>query len=102
MGRELRFDLGEIYDDLLTIDAFQRGVSDTQQANSLLGAKLLERQALILKRVEYLAWKRGITPRQMWLDILAGNAKEIALEEVQGLASQGLLEGKTGDDSVPL
>lgn len=92
----LRIGLGEIYRDLLKNDAFQRGSTETQQADSLLGAKLMEREKRIMERNKYLAWKRGITPSQLWIDVLSGNAKPINAEELQELRQKGLIN-ETGD-----
>lgn len=92
----LRIGLGEIYRDLLKNDAFQRGSTETQQADSLLGAKLMEREKRIIERNKYLAWKRGITPAQLWMDVLSGNAKPPTAEELSELRSQGLID-ESGD-----
>ncbi|MGH8000689.1 MAG: hypothetical protein ACREPR_14985 [Brasilonema sp.] len=92
MTYEIRFRTGEIYGDMLTVDAFQRGESIHGQADSLLGAKLMERESMIVKRNQYLAWKRGISPARMWLDIIEGKAKPLTKEELTELRAQGLLE----------
>ncbi|WP_100902343.1 hypothetical protein [Nostoc flagelliforme] len=92
----LRIGLGEIYRDLLRNDAFQRGSTETQQADSLLGAKLMEREKRIMQRNQYLAWKRGITSAQLWMDVLTGGAKPITSEELAELRSKGLID-ETGD-----
>lgn len=94
--RDIRFKLGEYYKDLLVTDGFLRGNSPTQQAESLLGAKLQEREEKIIRRVNYLAWKRGITPAQMWLDIQEGKAKSITPEELAAIREQGLID-ESGD-----
>jgi hypothetical protein len=101
MTYELRFKLGEIYGDILAVDAFQRNTSATQQADSLLSAKLIERQAMIIKRNKYLAWKRGINPSQMWLDAVTGVAKPITKEELIELRAQGLIDENGDDGDVP-
>lgn len=94
---DIRFKLGEVYNDLLVVDSFCRGnTSVSVQANSLLGAKLMEREPMIVSRAAYLAWKRGKTPAEMWLDILAGTADGITTEEIQELRAQGLID-ETGD-----
>ncbi|MDM9583141.1 hypothetical protein [Nostoc sp. GT001] len=92
----LRIGLGEIYRDLLKNDAFQRGSTETQQADSLLGAKLMEREKRIVERNRYLAWKRGITPAQLWMDVLSGSAKPPTAEELSELRSRGLID-ESGD-----
>ena len=73
--------LGEYYDDLLTLDAWINGRSKPQQANSLLCAKLMERENRIKERVAYLAGKRGISADEMWVQILRGDAEKIHPEE---------------------
>lgn len=65
-------DLGEFYEDLLRVDAAINARPVATQAASLLCAKLQEREAVITKRLAYLADKRGVTPEQLWSDILAG------------------------------
>ncbi len=95
-SKELRFKMGEIYDHILTVDAFHRGVSSAQQANSLLGARLIEREPMVAKRNAYLAWIRGKTPAQMWLDTITGVAEPISTDEIIKLREQGLID-ETGD-----
>lgn len=92
MPKELRHTPGEIYYDILTVDAFQRGVSTHAQADSLLGAKLQEREPMIVQRNNYLAWKRGISPSQMWMEVLVGKAKPIDTEELSELLEKGLID----------
>ncbi|WP_392530206.1 hypothetical protein [Nostoc sp. C117] len=84
--------LGEYYNDVLTVDAWVNGRTKVVQAQSLLCAKLQERDKLIKERVEYLAKKRGITFDQMWEQILNGTAQKIAPGESEGL------EYKPGDE----
>ncbi|NMG11860.1 hypothetical protein [Brasilonema sp. UFV-L1] len=92
----MRVEPGEFYRDLLKADAFCRGNTDAQQADSLLGAKLQERESLIVSKIKYLAWKRGITTAQLWLDIQTGKAKRITPEEIAAYREQGLID-ETGD-----
>ena len=92
----LRIGLGEIYRDLLRNDAFQRGSTETQQADSLLGAKLMEREKRITQRNYYLAWKRGVTPAKLWMDVLQGKAEPITASELEDLCSEGLID-ESGD-----
>lgn len=73
--------LGEYYDDLLTLDAWINGRSKAQQANSLLCAKLMERETRIKERVRYLAGKRRISTEEMWVRILNGSEDKIQPEE---------------------
>lgn len=77
--------LGEYYNDVLTVDAWVNGRTKVAQAQSLLCAKLQERDKLIRERVEYLAKKRGITFDEMWAEILNGTAQKIVPGEGEGL-----------------
>lgn len=85
--------LGEYYNDLLTVDAWVNSRTKVVQAQSLLCAKLQERDKLIKERVEYLAKKRGITFDQMWAEILNGTAQKIVPGEGEGLEYKPLDEG---------
>ncbi|MGK7921967.1 MAG: hypothetical protein AB4080_18380 [Trichodesmium sp.] len=73
--------LGEWYRDLLVVDSWINNRPKSQQATSLLCAKMQEREAKIQKRLEYLARKRGITAEELWIDILQGNAERLPAEE---------------------
>ncbi|TBR56428.1 hypothetical protein B4U84_29850 [Westiellopsis prolifica IICB1] len=84
--------LGEYYNDMLTVDAWVNGRTKVVQAQSLLCAKLQERDKLIKERVEYLAKKRDITFDQMWAAILNGTAQKMIPGEGEGL------EYKNGDE----
>lgn len=77
--------LGEYYNDVLTVDAWVNGRTKVAQAQSLLCARLQERDKLIRERVEYLAKKRGISFDEMWADILNGTAQKIVPGEGEGL-----------------
>lgn len=68
--------------DLLSVDAWINARSASAQANSLLCAKLQEREARIKERVAYLAKKRGISPEEMWIQILKGEADDLSPEEI--------------------
>ncbi|MFK0730157.1 MAG: hypothetical protein ACIWVG_03115 [Gloeotrichia echinulata HAB0833] len=85
--------LGEYYNDLLTVDAWVNSRTKVVQAQSLLCAKLQERDKLIKERVEYLAKKRGITFDQMWAEILNGTAQKIVPGEGEGLEYKPVDEG---------
>lgn len=76
--------LGEYYDDLLYIDSWINNRTKVTQAQSLLCAKLQEREARIKERVSYLARKRGISEQDMWGMILTGKAERISAEEKDG------------------
>ncbi|NER99947.1 MAG: hypothetical protein F6J86_40135 [Symploca sp. SIO1B1] len=90
--KDIRFQMDEFYVDLLANDAFQRGTSMAQQASSLLGGKLIEREKHIVNRNKYLAWLRGVTPAKLWLDIRLGEAKSLTDEEIKKLREQGLID----------
>lgn len=76
--------LGEWYNDLLTIDSWVNGRSKAAQAQSLLCSKLQEREDRIKQRIEYLAEKRDINPKELWNQILDGTARKILAEEPEG------------------
>ena len=75
--------LGEYYADLLTLDAWINGRANSGQAHNLLCSKLMQREAMIKERVEYLARKRGVDPDLLWLQILKGEAEPIDADEIQ-------------------
>jgi hypothetical protein len=79
--------LGEYYDDLLYIDSWINNRTKVTQAQSLLCAKLHERESRIKERVSYLAKKRGISDSDMWKMILSGKAERISADEAQGQPS---------------
>lgn len=81
--------LGEYYDDLLYIDSWINNRTKVAQAQSLLCAKLQERESRIKERVGYLARKRGISESEMWGMILAGKAERMSAEESEGQSSEG-------------
>ncbi len=86
--------LGEYYDDLLVIDSWINNRSKVVQGQSLLCAKIQEREARIKERVEYLANKRGISINEMWLSILSGKAQRMSPSEV----GEMLEESKDDED----
>lgn len=77
--------LGEWYDDLLVIDSWINNRSKVVQAQSLLCAKLQERESKVKERISYLAKKRGISTDEMWSLILSGKAERITSEEIEEL-----------------
>lgn len=81
-GRFTIAPLGEFYEDFLTVDAWINNRTTATQANSLLCAKLMQRQAEIRDRVEYLAEKREISAKEMWAQILNGTAQRKNSEEL--------------------
>lgn len=74
-GRFTIAPLGEFYEDFLTVDSWINNRTTATQANSLLCAKLMQRQAEIRDRVQYLAEKRNISTKEMWNQILNGTAQ---------------------------
>ncbi|MDZ8104699.1 MAG: hypothetical protein RM338_03625 [Nostoc sp. DedQUE12a] len=85
--------LGEYHNDLLHVDAWINARTKVVQAQSLLCAKLQERDKLIKERVEYLAKKRGISFDEMWEQILNGTAQKIVPGESEGVESTPRDEG---------
>jgi hypothetical protein len=79
-GRFTIAPLGEFYEDFLTVDSWINNRTTATQANSLLCAKLMQRQAEIRDRVEYLAEKRNISTKEMWTQILNGTAQRKSLD----------------------
>jgi hypothetical protein len=73
--------IGEWYADLLAIDAAINARTPGQQAQSLLCAKLQEREGKIRERVAYFAAKRGLTPDEMWRALATGKYVPITPEE---------------------
>ena len=87
MARKERFSispLGEFYMDVLTVDSWINARSRSIQANSLLCAKLQEREPRVRERVAYLAKKRGISADELWQQILQGVATPIETDEDEG------------------
>jgi hypothetical protein len=85
MPRRERFSIapiGEFYRDLLEVDSWINARTASTQANSLLCAKLQERESRIRERVAYLAKKRGIGPDEMWVQILKGEAVDLSPDEI--------------------
>jgi hypothetical protein len=85
MARRERFSIapvGEFYRDLLEVDSWINARTASTQANSLLCAKLQEREARIRERVDYLAKKRGISSDEMWVQILKGEAEDLGPGEI--------------------
>ena len=74
--------LGEYYEDLLTVDAWIHDRTKSAQANTLLCNALQEKETKIKERVAYLAKKRGIDEQEFWIDILKGKAEKISPEEI--------------------
>ncbi|WP_228055942.1 hypothetical protein [Lusitaniella coriacea] len=79
--------LGEYYDDLLIVDAWINNRTKATQGQSLLCAKLQEREPRVRDRVEYLAQKRGVSASELWLQILKGEAQKISPADIEEEAS---------------
>lgn len=91
MPRRERFSIapiGEFYRDLLEVDAWINARTASTQANSLLCAKLQEREERIRQRVAYLAKKRGVSAEEMWLQILKGEAEDLSPGDIQPLEDE--------------
>jgi hypothetical protein len=80
-GRFTIAPLGEFYEDYLIVDAWINNRTTAIQANSLLCAKLMQRQVEIQSRVEYLAKKRAISAEELWSQILSGTAQKKSSDE---------------------
>jgi len=78
-------ELGEWYEDLLTVDSRINRRSEAHQGSSLLCSKLQEREPKIKERVKYLAAKRGVTFEEMWLLVLKGEYQKMTADELQEL-----------------
>lgn len=74
-------ELGEYYNDLLTVDSAINNRTAPSQANALLCSKLQERESRVKERVQYLADKRGISFKEMWNQLLTGNYQKLNPEE---------------------
>lgn len=64
--------LGEYYQDLLILDSWINARALSNQAGSLLCAKLQEREPRIKERLKYLADKRGCSVDELIKQILNG------------------------------
>jgi hypothetical protein len=86
--------LGEYYSDCLKVEAFVKQRTMANEGNSLLCGKLMEREAKRAAIVAYLAGKRGISPEQMWNDILSDRAQPLSADEFKEM--QQSLESEEG------
>jgi hypothetical protein len=68
--------LGEYYQDLLILDSWINARALSNQAGSLLCAKLQEREPRIKERLKYLADKRGCSTEELIKQILNGEIVE--------------------------
>jgi len=64
--------LGTFYTDLLIVDAATNNRSAPMQAQSLLCAKLQEREKIIRERVKYISDRDGIPIDSVWSGLLSG------------------------------
>jgi hypothetical protein len=87
--------LGEPYMDMLTIEAWLKRRTLAAEGNSLLCAKLMQRQAYREQLITELARKRGISFEQMWDDILLGRAEPLSPADY----AQIKLEESDGEDA---
>lgn len=80
--------LGEYYYDCLVVEAYLKGRTVSSEGASLLCHALMRREEYRNQMVEYCARKRGITPEQMWQEILTGEAKPMTPDQFKELQSQ--------------
>ena len=73
--------MGEWHRDMLVVDSWINNRPKSQQAASLLCSKLEEREGKISQIIEYLARKRGMTPDDLRIQVLRGEAERLAAEE---------------------
>jgi hypothetical protein len=66
--------LGEHDDDWLRVWAWLNNRSKSAQAAGLISFRIRERKAEIEKMLEYVAKKRGVTPDELFKNILDGTA----------------------------
>jgi len=76
----------EWYMDLLTIEAWIKGRSLSDEACNLLCARLMQREQYRNQALEHMARKRGITSSQMIEEILRGTAEQLTSEEYRQMA----------------
>lgn len=89
--------LGEYYDECLTVEAFIKKRTLANEGNSLLCAKLMEREQKREKILARLAKKRGISPETLWNDIVTGKAEHMSRDEFRELRESGVI---SADDDV--
>ncbi len=90
--------LGEYYDECLTVEAFIKKRTLANEGNSLLCAKLMEREQKRDKILARLAHKRSITPEQLWNDIVTGRAEHMTRDEFRELLDSGEIPP---EDDIP-
>jgi hypothetical protein len=81
-ARKVLAPMGEFYEDLLKIDAWINARTEATQGCALLCSKLQERETRIRERLDYLAEKRGIEAKSLWIQVLKDEAKEITPDEI--------------------
>lgn len=86
--------IGEYYQDLLTIDSAINDRTNVVQAQSLLCAKLQERESKIRERVQYLADKRNLSFKEMQDQLLTGTYEPLSSSDY--LALLGTQEKEQG------
>lgn len=67
--------------DLLAVAAFVAGQTDAGQAKVLLHEALQALRPTLEASVEYLAWKRNITPDEAWKAICTGELESLSAED---------------------
>lgn len=75
-SKRIYVQLGEYYTDLLVLDSWINARALSNQAGSLLCAKLQEREPKIKERLEYLAEKKGCSVDELRKQILNETEEE--------------------------
>lgn len=73
--------LGEPYYDILKVEAWLKRRTMSAEANSILCARLMQREDYRRRLVEECARKRGIPFQQMWDDIIYDRARPMTAQE---------------------
>lgn len=84
---------GEIYYDMLKVEAWLKRRTMSAEGTSILCSRLMQREEYRNRLVAELARKRGITFEQMWDDILCDRAVYMTPNEYKQLREQGVSEG---------
>ena len=78
--------IGEYFDDCLTIEATLNNRTRSAELASLASERLMQKKNTREELVQYLADKRGISFEEMWQLILAGEYKPLSTEETKSLS----------------
>jgi hypothetical protein len=88
--------LGEHYDECLAVEAFIKRRTMANEGNSLLCAKLMERESKRDAILARMAKKRGISPESLWDDIVTGKAEHMTRDEFRELRDSGVISSDDG------